>query len=94
MNDFYPNTAEDIKSRVERLRSHVEAAGIDMEIDAAAEYYLDEHMMQMLDDRQELLTFGDRYLLFETSFLKRTCLSPGRYLSDNFKWNETRDGSP
>ena len=69
MNDFYPNTTEDIRNRVERLRTHVEAAGIDMEIDAAAEYYLDEHMMQMLEDKKELLTFGDNYLLFETSFL-------------------------
>ncbi len=69
MNDFYPNTTEDIRNRVEHLRVHVEAAGIDMEIDAAAEYYLDEHMMQMLEDKKELLTFGDNYLLFETSFL-------------------------
>ncbi|GJM28623.1 MAG: capsular polysaccharide biosynthesis protein [Cyclobacteriaceae bacterium] len=69
MNDFYPNTTEDIRARLERLKVHVEAAGIDMEIEAAAEYYLDEHMMQMLDDKKELLTFGDNYLLFETSFL-------------------------
>jgi len=69
MNDFYPNTTEDIRIRVERLRTHVESAGIDMEIDAAAEYYLDEHMMQMLEEKKELLTFGDNYLLFETSFL-------------------------
>jgi tyrosine-protein phosphatase YwqE len=69
MNDFYPNTTEDIRSRVERLRVHVEGAGIDVEIEAAAEYYLDEHMMQMLEDKKELLTFGDNYLLFETSFL-------------------------
>ncbi len=69
MNDFYPNTTEDIRNRVQRLRTHVDAAGIDMEIDAAAEYYLDEHFMQMLEDKKELLTFGDNYLLFETSFL-------------------------
>ena len=69
MNDFYPNTTEDIRNRLERLRTHIDAAGIDMEIDAAAEYYLDEHFMQMLEDKKELLTFGDNYLLFETSFL-------------------------
>ena len=69
MNDFYPNTAEDISSRLQRLRTHVEAAGIDMEVEAAAEYYLDEHFMQMLEDGKRLLTFGDNYLLFETSFL-------------------------
>jgi tyrosine-protein phosphatase YwqE len=69
MNDFYPNTTEDIRSRVKRLRAHVDAAGIDMEVDAAAEYYLDEYLLQMLQDKAELLTFGDGYLLFETSFL-------------------------
>jgi tyrosine-protein phosphatase YwqE len=69
MNDFYPNTTEDIRSRAKRLKSHVDATGIDIEIGAAAEYYLDEHFMQMLEDQQEMLTFGDNYLLFETSFL-------------------------
>ena len=69
MNDFYPNTTEDIRSRLKRLKAHVDAAGIDMEVEAAAEYYLDEHMMKMLEDKSELLTFGDNYLLFETSFL-------------------------
>ena len=69
MNDFYPNTAEDIRRRAKQLQNEVDAAGIDMEINAAAEYYMDEHFMQMLEDKEELLTFGDKYLLFETSFL-------------------------
>ncbi len=69
MNDFYPNTTEDIRNRVKKLQIEVEAAGIDIEISAAAEYYLDEYLMQMLEEKRELLTFGDRYLLFETSFL-------------------------
>jgi len=69
MNDFYPNTTEDIRSRARQLKAQVDAAGIDMEVEVAAEYYLDEHFMQMLEEKQELLTFGDNYLLFETSFL-------------------------
>lgn len=69
MNDFYPNTAEDIRRRAKQLQNEVDAAGIDMEINVAAEYYMDEHFMQMLEDKEELLTFGDKYLLFETSFL-------------------------
>jgi tyrosine-protein phosphatase YwqE len=71
MNDFYPNTAEDIRNQAQRLRTHVEAAGIDMEIAAAAEYYLDEHFMQMLQEKEDMLTFGENYLLFETSFLNQ-----------------------
>ncbi len=69
MHDFYPNTTEGIRSRVKVLQEKVDLVGIDLEVEAAAEYYLDEHFIQMLDDDQPLLTFGDNYLLFETSFL-------------------------
>ena len=69
MHDFYPNTGEHILEQVEILQRRVDAVGIDMEVEAAAEYYLDEHFVQMLDERASLLTFGDNYLLFETSFL-------------------------
>ncbi|TDI69347.1 MAG: capsular biosynthesis protein [Bacteroidetes bacterium] len=69
MNDFYPNTTEDIRNRAKQLQVEVDAAGIDIEVSAAAEYYLDEYLMQMLEEKKELLTFGDGYLLFETSFL-------------------------
>ncbi len=69
MHDFYPNTPEDIQTRLKVLQKKVDAVGIDMEIEAAAEYYLDEHFMHMLEEQKPLLTFGDQYLLFETSFL-------------------------
>lgn len=69
MHDFYPNTTAGIRDRLQGLRRSVDAAGIDMEVEAAAEYYLDEHFIQMLDDGKPLLSFGDNYLLFETSFL-------------------------
>ena len=69
MHDFYPNTSDNILEQVQILQRRVDAVGIDMEVEAAAEYYLDEHFVQMLDDKLPLLTFGDNYLLFETSFL-------------------------
>ena len=39
-----------------------------MEIDAAAEYYLDHELEQKVADRK-VLTFGDDYLLFELPFI-------------------------
>ncbi|MDH3709426.1 MAG: capsular biosynthesis protein [Cyclobacteriaceae bacterium] len=69
MHDFYPNTSQDILKRVQVLQQRVDAVGIDLEVEAAAEYYLDEHFIKLLDQKSDLLTFGDNYLLFETSFL-------------------------
>ncbi len=69
MSDFYKNTPEIIREKLQLLRQAVAEAGIDMELDCAAEYYLDEGFLEKLENNQELLTFGDKYLLFETSFL-------------------------
>ncbi|GAB3199092.1 tyrosine-protein phosphatase YwqE [Pontibacter aydingkolensis] len=69
MSDFYKNTPEIIRERLALLREAVEQAGIEMELDCAAEHYLDEGFLDKLEKDEELLTFGDNYLLFETSFL-------------------------
>jgi tyrosine-protein phosphatase YwqE len=69
MSDFYKNTPEIIREKLQLLRQAVKEAGIEMELDCAAEYYLDEGLLQKLEHGEELLTFGDNYLLFETSFL-------------------------
>lgn len=69
MSDFYKNTPEIIRERLAMLRQAVQEAGIEMELDCAAEYYLDEGFLEKLDNEEELLTFGDNFLLFETSFL-------------------------
>ncbi|MBC5992864.1 tyrosine-protein phosphatase [Pontibacter cellulosilyticus] len=69
MSDFYKNTPDMIRERLAVLRAAVQEAGIDMELDCAAEHYLDEGFLEKLSRDEELLTFGDNYLLFETSFL-------------------------
>ena len=42
--------------------------GIDMELEAAAEYYLDEGLSKKIEDKN-ILTFGNNYLLFEISYI-------------------------
>lgn len=88
MHDFYPNTPEDILNRVQLLQKRVDAVGIDLEVAAAAEYYMDEHFIQMLEQKSKFLTFGDNYLLFETSFLNEPAyLREGifKIISNGFK---------
>lgn len=69
MSDTYKNTAERILARLEKLRAYLKNQEIDIEIDAAAEYYLDEQVFKMIEDNQKMLTFGKNLLLFETNFL-------------------------
>jgi protein-tyrosine phosphatase len=72
MGDFYKNTPSTIRAALADLRQAATKAGLgDVELECAAEYYLDEWLGQKLADGTELLTFGGerRYLLFETSYM-------------------------
>ncbi|RAV97681.1 tyrosine-protein phosphatase [Pseudochryseolinea flava] len=70
MSDAYRNTTEGILKKRDELRQRLREKGIDIIIEAAAEYYLDDAVFKMLQENQPMLTFGDhRYLLFETNFL-------------------------
>lgn len=69
MSDAYRNTNNDILARLQELQEHLRQKDIDIQIEAAAEYYLDEDLHKRLEDNDPLLTFGDKYLLFETNFL-------------------------
>jgi tyrosine-protein phosphatase YwqE len=69
MSDAYRNTSEGILARLEELKKYLAEQGISMAMEAAAEYYLDEQCMANVANNSPMLTFGDRYLLFETNFL-------------------------
>lgn len=69
MGDFYKNTPEIIKEKLEEVQERVKDDGIDVEIEAAAEYYLDEFFIEKLEN-DRCLTFGNDYLLVETSFME------------------------
>lgn len=69
MSDAYRNTPEIILSRRDVLRAHLAEKNISMEIEAAAEYYLDTEFMTALQSGTTILTFGQNYLLFETNFI-------------------------
>ena len=69
MYDYYRNDREIILSGLKRLREALALHKIDIEINAAAEYYLDDHFEQLIENK-ELLTFGDNLVLFELSFFE------------------------
>lgn len=67
MADYYRNTPDIILAGLDNVRKELQLQNIDIEIDAAAEYYLDETFETKLNNGN-VLTLGDNYLLFELSF--------------------------
>ncbi len=69
MSDYYPNDQFIINSRLAELRSELQKRGVRVKVMAAAEYYMDEALIEKLEKNEPLLTFSDNYLLFETAFM-------------------------
>jgi protein-tyrosine phosphatase len=69
INEIFRNSPATIHESFARLRAHLESKGLNVPIQVAAEYYLDEHVMATLQKEEPFLTFGTRHLLFETNFL-------------------------
>ena len=72
MSDFYKNSTEDILQSLYVLKNIVKRRNIAVELEAAAEYYLENELFNLID-RREILTFGGnkKYLLFEASFISK-----------------------
>ena len=68
MGDGYRNTPETILGGLEKVKPALKEAGVQVEMGAAAEYYLDFDFERKLDN-EKLLTFGNNYLLFEISYM-------------------------
>lgn len=68
MSDYYPNTPDNLRQELEKLRKAIADANLPVTVDIAAEYYLDYPFYENFE-RQELLAINGKYLLFELSFL-------------------------
>jgi protein-tyrosine phosphatase len=71
MSEFYRNTPEIIEEGLEQLRNAVAKEAIDIELEAAAEYYMDEIFFEKIEKKERLLTFGGNRILVETGFLSK-----------------------
>ncbi len=67
----YPNQPADIRNGLLSLQEAVKQEEINISIEAAAEYYIDETFLSLIVSKDEVLTFGDNYLLMETSFYSK-----------------------
>ena len=71
MSEYYKNTPEIIRMGLEDLRKAAKQEGIKIQIDAAAEYYIDEIFLEKVKAGEDLLTFGNQYILVETGFINK-----------------------
>jgi protein-tyrosine phosphatase len=69
--DMYPNTSGDLKKGWEEVRSEIAKQKIDIDFQLAAEYYVDENLMEIIE-KDDILYFGDKYVLLETNFINQT----------------------
>lgn len=69
MSHRYPNTSSILKEGLQRLRHEVALKELEIEIEVASEYYLDDSVMELVENR-DILTFGKSYMLFEMSYVQ------------------------
>jgi len=69
LSGLYPNTPDVILSGLDNLKKELAALQIDIEVHAAAEYFIDEYFQTLLREKQPLLTLKDNLVLVEVSML-------------------------
>lgn len=73
-NSKYNNSPETILPKLEELKSYLKTQNCEIEIEAAAEYYLDDFFLNKIKNNEPLLTFGDKHILFELSYINESHL--------------------
>jgi len=68
MSDYYQNTPDIILNGLAELKNELATLNLNIQVEAAAEYYFDYAFMQQLQQKEKLLTFGDQYILIEFPF--------------------------
>jgi tyrosine-protein phosphatase YwqE len=70
MFDTYKNDANIIKQGLNLINDRLIQENIDIDIDIAAEYYIDDGFLDKLQNDQ-ILSINGKYLLFETSYISK-----------------------
>jgi protein-tyrosine phosphatase len=78
MSDHYENSSEVILSGLKTVQERLNTEGVNVTLHAAAEYYMDEYFLNLLNT-QPLLTLWDNHILVEMGFY-----SPPRGWEDYF----------
>ena len=69
MPDYYRNTPEIIQNGLKELKLELERQDIDIEVLAAAEYFIDYCFEEKIESGEKFLTIGNNHILIETSFI-------------------------
>ena len=64
--DYFPNTRESIMAGFDKLQKAVAAEKLEIELECAAEYFVDYEFREVID-KENLLTFSGNHLLIEVS---------------------------
>jgi protein-tyrosine phosphatase len=71
MTEYFRNTPEIIRLGLKELRTALLKEELDIQVNAAAEYYIDEIFLEKIESGQELLTIHDNLVLVETGFMNK-----------------------
>ncbi len=69
--ELFPNTEDIILQHLDNFQNELEKRKLNIEIQAAAEYYVDENFLNGLGAKTKFLTFGQNYILIEVSMVSR-----------------------
>ncbi len=69
MMGVYDNSPEAITAKRDQLHAYLVDKGVQIDLEASAEYYLDERFMEMIRNKNLLLPIANQYILFETAFM-------------------------
>lgn len=67
MNEVYNNTPTIIREGLKNVQETAKSAGLHIQLEAAAEYYFDDTLIEQVK-KHDVLSFGDNYVLVEFSF--------------------------
>jgi tyrosine-protein phosphatase YwqE len=81
MTPYYPNEPEQISVAAEEVKETLIKRSIDMELEVAAEYYLDDYFFDLLDRGNKLLTLPGNLVLIELSMVAK----PGFLMESIFR---------
>ncbi len=68
--DLYPNSRETILAAHQVLTAKLKEEAVDVEVTAAAEYFIDDLFADRLKNDEPLLTFHQNFVLVEISFMQ------------------------
>lgn len=89
MSEHYQNSPAIIRAGLTNLKYELSKTEIKIEIEAAAEYFVDDFFVELLERDGELLTFSGKHILIETS-----TFSEPRNLFDSIFKLKTRGYQP